>query len=206
MVSNDDDAESDEQFTRKIFKRHIGPHDVGGLQRTISTGTLAPSFELNSHSTIDLIFATYWIHSDTSAVLHADERACIDEGMAKEEEERLKSSQSFTFGMDHDAYEHYVEDRCTNKTRLYETVLRISPELIDHIRASMANPFKKQLGQLTVYRLRLHFRKKGCDSTDAKECDMNKETDGLQPFDKQIWPAYMGKDGDCHANVDRVFI
>lgn len=59
-----------------------------------SLGTLAPSFELNSKSTIDLIFATYWIHSDTSTLLHADERACIEEGMAKEED-RMKSDNGF---------------------------------------------------------------------------------------------------------------
>ncbi len=53
---------------------------------SIDLGTLAPSFKLNSKSTIDLIFATYWIHSDTSTLLHADERACIDEGMAKEKD------------------------------------------------------------------------------------------------------------------------
>ena len=56
-------------------------------------GTLAPSFELNSKSSIDLIFATYWIHSDTSTLLSADERSCIDEGMAKEEE-RTNSTNS----------------------------------------------------------------------------------------------------------------
>ncbi len=56
---------------------------------SIILGTLAPSFKLNSKSSIDLIFATYWIHSDTSNLLHADERACIDEGMAREED-RLK--------------------------------------------------------------------------------------------------------------------
>ena len=64
------------------------------LQRTflfLHSGTLAPSFQLNSRSSIDLIFATYWIHSDTSTVLHADERACIDAGM-KNEEDRLKPS------------------------------------------------------------------------------------------------------------------
>lgn len=56
-------------------------------------GTLAPSFQLNSQSSIDLLFATYWIHSDTSSLLHADERACIEEGM-KNEEDRLKSDNS----------------------------------------------------------------------------------------------------------------
>jgi len=87
---NNDESE-DSREIRKKYKRHVGPHDNGGLQRTISTGTLAPSFELNSKSSIDLIFATYWIQSDTSTLLHADERACIDEGMAKEED-RLKST------------------------------------------------------------------------------------------------------------------
>jgi hypothetical protein len=52
-------------------------------------GTLAPSFKLNSKSSIDLIFATYWIHADTSTLLSADERTCIERGMAKEED-RLK--------------------------------------------------------------------------------------------------------------------
>jgi len=91
--------------------------------------------------------------------------------------------------MDHDAYEHYVEDRCINKNRLNETVLKISPELIDQVGLSMSNPFKKQLGQLTVYRIRLHFRKLG------------RTNNGLLPYEKQIWPAYMGLNGDCHANT-----
>jgi len=54
---------------------------------------LAPSFKLNSQSSIDLVFATYWIHSDTSTLLDANEQACIDEYMAKEAD-RLNSSNS----------------------------------------------------------------------------------------------------------------
>lgn len=98
--------------------------------------------------------------------------------------------------MDHDAYEHYIEDKCTNKTRLYGTVLKISPELIDQIGVSMSNPFKKQLGQLTVYRFRLHFKKTQFQNNHTLSIDNN----DLLPFKKQIWPAYMGINGDCHAN------
>ncbi|UJR36933.1 hypothetical protein I4U23_029645 [Adineta vaga] len=199
IVNDENEDDLDSRGNRKKFKRHVGPHDNGGLQRTISTGTLAPSFELNSKSSIDLIFATYWIHSDTSILLHADERACIDEGMAKEEE-RLKPTNQNVFGMDHDAYEHYIEDLCTNKTRLHETILKISPELIDQVQTSMSNPFKKQLGQLTVYRFRLHFKNMKCERNNSSNCQMTSENNNLLPYKEQIWPAYMGINGDCHAN------
>ena len=64
----------------------------------------------------------------------------------------------------------------------------------------MSNPFKKQLGQLTVYRIRLHFNKSGCEINDSTKCQMNLESNDLLPFKDQIWPAYMGINGDCHAN------
>ncbi|CAF0948256.1 unnamed protein product [Adineta ricciae] len=200
FASNDDNKENtDFRLIRKRYKRHVGPHDNGGLQRTISTGTLAPSFQLNSKSTIDLIFATYWIHSDTSILLHADERACIEEGMAKEED-RLKPTNPIVYGMDHDAYEHYIEEICTNKTRLRETILKISPDLIDQVQTSMSNPFKKQLGQLTVYRFRLHFQNMECERNNSSNCQVINENNNLLPYKQQIWPAYMGINGDCHAN------
>jgi hypothetical protein len=139
--------------------------------------------------------------------------------MAKEDERRLKSSDGnkterifllnynslfclldAASGMDHDAYEHYIENLCTNKTRLFETVLKISPEIIDHVRVSMSNPFKKKLGQLTVYRLRLHFTKGQCEEKDPTKCQLNLENNDLLSFKQQIWPAYMGMNGDCHAN------
>ena len=100
------------------------------------------------------------------------------------------------FGLDHDAYEHEIEEKCTNKTRLQGTILTISPELADQIGVSMSNPFKKQLGQLTVYRFRLHFKKTRREKNDTVTIDNN----DLLPFAKQIWPAYMGINGDCHAN------
>ncbi|CAF4432058.1 unnamed protein product, partial [Adineta steineri] len=45
-IQTNEDNEDDTDFhtSRKKYKRHVGPHDNGGLQRTISTGTLAPSF------------------------------------------------------------------------------------------------------------------------------------------------------------------
>ncbi|CAF2707949.1 unnamed protein product [Rotaria sp. Silwood2] len=203
IILNDDNDESedDNEFrsNRRKYKRHVGPHDNGGLQRIISTGTLAPSFEPNSKSSIDLIFATYWIHSDTSTLLDANERACINEGMAKEEE-RLKSTNVNFYGMDHDAYEHYIEDLCTNKTRLYETVLKISPDIINQVQVSMLNPFKKQFGQLTVYRIRLYFKKTQCQQNNLANCSIILDNNDLLPFKQQIWPAYMGINGDCHAN------
>ncbi|CAF4280017.1 unnamed protein product, partial [Rotaria sordida] len=66
LNDDNDEIEDDIEFrsNRRKYKRHVGPHDNGGLQRIISTGTLAPSFEPNSKSTIDLIFATYLIQSD----------------------------------------------------------------------------------------------------------------------------------------------
>lgn len=184
------------------------------------SGTLAPSFEPNSKSTIDLIFATYWIHSDTSTLLDANERSCIEEGMAKEEE-RLKSTNGKSidlfsvcvifitllscfianfYGMDHDAYEHYIEDLCTNKTRLYETVLKISPDILNQVQTSILNPFKKEFGQLTVYRIRLHFKKNKCDEKTSSRCFEYVDNNDLLPYKEQIWPAYMGINGDCHAN------
>ncbi|CAF1947391.1 unnamed protein product [Rotaria magnacalcarata] len=200
--SDENDNADDAEFrsSRKKYKRHVGPHDNGGLQRIISTGTLAPSFEPNSKSTIDLIFATYWIPSDTSTLLAANERTCIEDGMAKEEE-RLKSTNANFYGMDHDAYEHYIEDLCTNKTRLYETVLKISPDIISQVQASMLNPFRKQFGQLTIYRIRLHFKKNQCEPNKTRKCSSNLDNNNdLRPFEQQIWPAYMGINGDCHAN------
>ena len=37
---DDDDSDDDLEFrsSRRKYKRHVGPHDNGGLQRTISTG------------------------------------------------------------------------------------------------------------------------------------------------------------------------
>ncbi len=102
--------------------------------------------------------------------------------------------------MDHDAYEHYIEDLCTNKSRLDETVLNISPELINQVGVSMSNPFNKQFGQLTVYRLRLHFKKNQCKEKNSINCRDSLDNNDLLPFKEQIWPAYMGMNGDCHAN------
>lgn len=101
------------------------------------------------------------------------------------------------YGMDHDAYEHYIEDLCTNKSRLEEAVLRISPDLVTQIGLSVGNPFNRQFGQLTIYRIRIHFKKRQCQQL---RCRILEENNDLLSFKKQIWPAYMGINGDCHAN------
>ena len=56
---------------RQRFTRHSGSHDGGGLQRLISTGTLAPVLTgqgASSDESIDLIFATYWFYPSSTRV------------------------------------------------------------------------------------------------------------------------------------------
>lgn len=71
-------------------KRHVGPHDEGGLQRLLSTGTLAPTTlspnDPYYNHTIDLVFATYWFFpAKTRAILPEDQK-CIANKMDKEAE------------------------------------------------------------------------------------------------------------------------
>lgn len=62
----------DEQHLRS--RRHAGLHDAGGIQRLISTGTLAPPLspvldDLPSNpNSIDVIFATYWFYPKPNRV------------------------------------------------------------------------------------------------------------------------------------------
>ncbi|CAF0764320.1 unnamed protein product [Didymodactylos carnosus] len=188
----DSDRSARKHYKRR--KRHVGPHDDGGVQRMISTDLQ------HGKSSIDIIFATYWINSDTSLLLRPDEKRCINEGMANEHL-RLNGNDGLYVGMDHDAYEHYIEEKCRNHTRLINTALKISPELVDSIRTSISNPFKKQMGQLTVYRLRLHFR--NCpirkNKFSFKREHLCDEVE-VASFNEQIWAGYMGSRGDCHAN------
>ncbi|CAF4445095.1 unnamed protein product, partial [Rotaria magnacalcarata] len=74
-------------------------------------------------------------------------------------------------------------------------------DIISQVQASMLNPFRKQFGQLTIYRIRLHFKKNQCEPNKTKKCSSNLDNNNdLRPFEQQIWPAYMGINGDCHAN------
>lgn len=74
----------------KRKRRHVGPHDDNGLQRLLSTGTLAPSTLPKGHPdyahTVDVVFATYWFFpARTKAILPEDQR-CIEQRMAGETE------------------------------------------------------------------------------------------------------------------------
>lgn len=77
-------------YTKDMFRkrRHVGPHDNEGLQRLLSTGTLAPTTLPTNHpkynQSIDFIFGTYWFFpADTQAILPED-KECISEKLSQE--------------------------------------------------------------------------------------------------------------------------
>ncbi|XP_035219132.1 uncharacterized protein LOC118192294 isoform X2 [Stegodyphus dumicola] len=76
-------------------RRHVGPHDGGGIQRVISTGTLAPSKEGIG---IDIIYATFWFYPSEVLSLLPKDKECIESGM-KQEEERFGPTSSMVWTM-----------------------------------------------------------------------------------------------------------
>lgn len=73
---------------RKRKRRHVGPHDEKGLQRLLSTGSLAPTLLKEDHQhynhSIDVVFATYWFFpAKTQAILPQDQH-CIEKKMSEE--------------------------------------------------------------------------------------------------------------------------
>ena len=70
-------------------RRHIGPHDEDGLQRLLSTGTLAPSTLPKTHPnynhSIDFLFATYWFFPAKTRAILPQDQACIENKMVEEE-------------------------------------------------------------------------------------------------------------------------
>ncbi|CAN7984580.1 unnamed protein product [Ixodes hexagonus] len=119
-------------------RRHVGPHDGGGVQRTISTGTLLPSLGPHAAGSIDLAFATFWFHPSSARVLSPAERRCL-EALHDQEDQRFLP-QSPLFGMDHDAYEALAASQCLEGGDLPE---------------DSYDPFDRPMGQMTVYRVRL---------------------------------------------------
>lgn len=70
-LANQNEALKAATNKRQRFSRHVGPHDGGGIQRLISTGSLAPVLPGSGVSTgesIDIIFATYWFYPSQSQV------------------------------------------------------------------------------------------------------------------------------------------
>lgn len=151
-------------------RRHVGMHDGDGVQRIISTGTLAPSAELNA---IDLIFTTYWIPRSRSVKLVTPKmQQCLDFYMRPEVEQIRFNPNSNLAGYDHDAYVEYVNDLCD---QLLHVKSSTGPS------RSTFNPFQVPMGSLTIYRKRLR-----CANPTLT----------IQSYDRQMWPAYLG----LHAN------
>ncbi|PVD27593.1 hypothetical protein C0Q70_12757 [Pomacea canaliculata] len=103
---------------RRRRRRHVGPHDDDGLQRLLSTGTVAPSSLPADHPdfphSVDVIFATYWFFpAKTQAILPQDQ-SCIADAMEKETQ-RFDPNNPY-YGMDHDAYEHSITEECLKKS------------------------------------------------------------------------------------------
>ena len=164
---------------RRRKKRHVGVHDGEGVQRIISTGTLAPSTEPGA---IDVIFTTFWIPPSKKVKLVTKQlQQCLDFYMRPELEQIRFNPKSNLIGYDHDAYVDYVNDLC---------------EQILHKGASASNgqsagstsysPFNVPMGSLTVYRKRIRCSNDGFS---------------IKPFAHQIWPSYMGIKADSVANV-----
>ncbi|XP_048257876.1 uncharacterized protein LOC124125677 isoform X2 [Haliotis rufescens] len=177
---------------RKRKRRHVGPHDADGLQRLISTGTVAPSSlppdHPNYNHTMDFIFATYWFYpAKTHAVLPKDQK-CISNKMANE---KIRfDPKSEYYGLDHDNYERVITKDCIKES---------GHELPDdgvYESQDDYNPFSIHMGQMTVYRVRITCT---ClNTTMSAPQNQNKRCSQMLPYDHQRWPAYMGRFADSH--------
>ncbi|VDI56209.1 Hypothetical predicted protein [Mytilus galloprovincialis] len=175
-------------YKRGRRRRHVGPHDNEGLQRLLSTGTLAPTTLHINHpdynNSIELIFGTYWFFPADTHVVLPEDKECISKKLSQEKQRFSPLSEYY--GMDHDAYEHVITQECLKKSgrghedhedRTYES-------------QTTYNPYNVHMGQMTVYRLRLT-----CSCANLTE---NQVCSRILPFDKQQWYAYMGNKGDSH--------
>ncbi|XP_060079842.1 uncharacterized protein LOC132559243 [Ylistrum balloti] len=177
---------------RKRKRRHVGPHDEDGLQRLLSTGTLAPTTLPRSHPdydhSIDFVFATYWFFpAKTQVILPADQK-CIDGKMAKE---KIRfSPRSKYYGFDHDKYQHVVTQECLQASGHAHSDGQSKTTFQS---LETFNPYKINMGQMTVYRLRLT-----CKCSSVPHNSTNQLCSRTKPFDQQQWSAYMGSKGDSH--------
>ncbi|XP_054712627.1 uncharacterized protein LOC129222185 [Uloborus diversus] len=160
------------------IKRHVGPHDGGGIQRTISTGTLAPSL---SKEGIDILYATFWFYPSDVQGLLPEDKECIKLRM-EEEKERFDPTSIF-YGMDHDAYEEVITEEC----------LKRSGHLKVHKKTKLYNPFNRPMGQMTVYRTHLNCVCPEINKTFSSKCAT------ILPFKEQMWTSYMGFYGNSVA-------
>ncbi|XP_067137973.1 uncharacterized protein [Centruroides vittatus] len=172
----------------KRFKKHVGPHDAGGIQRTISTGALFPIRKgMQSENSIDIVFATFWFYPAHTQALLPEDIECIKNRLAQEKERF--HHQSDYYGMDHDEYEAAIRTECLRKNNHY---VDANKSVYDNFEDY--DPFDRRMGQMTVYRLRIscHCLKQNLTS-DAK-CAK------ILPYAQQGWTAYMGMHGNCLFN------
>jgi hypothetical protein len=160
-------------------RRHVGVHDGEGVQRIISTGSLAPSDQPES---VDVIFTTYWIPPSTKVKLVTKKmQACLDFYMRPEIEQIRFNPASNLAGYDHDAYGDYANTLCEQilRTKSGQTLSTVQPRYT-------FNPFNVQMGSLTIYRKRLRCRNKRLQ---------------IEPYQRQLWPSYMGLHANSLANL-----
>ncbi|XP_053207045.1 uncharacterized protein LOC128391220 isoform X2 [Panonychus citri] len=165
---------NNKQINQDRFRRHVGVHDGNGVQRVISTGTLAPSKSPNS---IDLIFSTFWF-PPTKGVNRISKKMqnCLDKYLNPEKENKLRLGiKSSLKGFDHDGYVEIIEETCAKAVGINLTKIKED-----------YNPYNRPMGSMTVYRKTIK-----CINTTA----------WVRPFKEQIWPSYMGKHVDCLANL-----
>ena len=167
-------------LTRRRFKRHVGTHDGGGIQRVISTGTLVDTLKnktgFRRSSSIDVVYATFWFPPSQNVKLMSPEmRSCFDKylNLDYEGKIRLSGQRADMPRMDHDAYEELVAKICAEETN--------EPELSSKQKYDVYN---RKMGALTVYRQTLSC----ADGGD------------IQPMKRQIWPSYMGQEAASYAN------
>ncbi|CAD5120332.1 DgyrCDS8906 [Dimorphilus gyrociliatus] len=164
-----------DDMPHKRKRRHIGLHDAEGIQRYISSGTLAPPLQSNSiDNSIHLLFAVYWFYPAKTSVLFPKDKVCIDEGM-KLEKRRFTASGKY-YGMDRDGYERVITEECLKKSNK-STNIQFQKEY---------DPYNLHMGQTTIYRIKL--------TCDCKDCKTKK-------FEHQTWPSYMGPFTDSNTFI-----
>ncbi|GFO02838.1 pqq-like domain containing protein [Plakobranchus ocellatus] len=175
--------------------RHVGPHDDGGIQRLLSTGHLAPTSLPDTHpdhnSTIDLVFATYWFFPQRTQAILPEDRKCIAEKLALEKDFGFHIN-SPNHQMDRNKYEERITQLCLQKSDSKVPDNRVYSNSDDEY-----NPFSVNMGQMTIYRVRLKF---SC-TQPINATETNTRCASVLPFAKQKWAGYMGSNGDSHWTV-----
>jgi hypothetical protein len=185
-------------------KRHIGPHDRDGIQRLISTGTLAKP--LNGSDGIDLVFATYWFFpAKTDAILPKDSE-CIQDKM-REANQRFEEGNKYS-GMSPEQFEDAVTRECLQEGGSEMPDNNNGPGGGDEQQQekiyesqSAYNPFDIHMGQMTVYRLHISCTcstVKSSSNPGSTKFSKQQRCGTILPIEDQPWSAYMGSHADSY--------